>query len=106
MGMSPSTRRYREQDMRKRTYRAASYKTTGPFAGKVVTHRNVDGPQVWKIVISVVNDEGTLDTHVIRPTAPLYLSELQSTVQRSIDEVCPIGSKIQSACLEFFVESR
>jgi len=82
--------------------RAASYRSDGPFAGRVVHHRNIDGPQLWTIIVTIERAK-TIDQHTIMPKDRVYLSEIQALVQRTIDELCPVGSTVDRARLDLFV---
>jgi hypothetical protein len=85
--------------------RVASYRSTGPFAGKVIQLRTVQGDQQWRVDLKVqLGDQ--VDEHTIRSTGRIPLAAMREHVIASIHELTPPGATIRDARMDFFIEGR
>ena len=82
--------------------RAASFRSDGMHAGRVVIHRNIEGPQLWTVVVVLERDR-EIDSITLQPKERVAPGDLEGLVRRSIDELCGEPGRITRAKLNFFV---
>ena len=83
--------------------RVATYRDTGPFRGRVVELKKIEGAQQWRVRLSARRSNGATEEHDIRSPTPLLLSDMRELVFKSIAELCGPGEKLEQAEMDFFV---
>lgn len=72
------------------------------FAGRVVEHRQIQGDQLWTVVVTVERGP-QVETHTLRPDQRIPLGALQGLVATTIAELCADKAPITRARMDFLV---
>ena len=84
--------------------KVASYRSRVLHAGMVVFHRQIQGPQLYRVVVEIERPRRIVDRHVVRPSDRVPIGALKKIVASTIEELCSDPTEILDARMEFHVD--
>ena len=83
--------------------RVATFRTSGMFAGKMRVLRHIQGPQLWRVVLSVQRDDGYTYAQTVAPRERCTLLDIEHLAGQSIKECCGATERLKSAMYDIYI---